>query len=170
MRLRDSTPHDIGVAGFQHDRSDLLFEELGLLSPEEVDRVRERQHEADLPFTEAAKEMGLLDQTTIDQALATPSIQNESALSSGGLPSPDLGPPRIAHGYAQEMRKLLFNLAGGHAVQRTPQRMVITGVNTVSEASTVAVSMAMTCAASGFRVLLVDYNFLWEDVLVVLVF
>ena len=158
MRLRDSTPHDIGVAGFQHDRSDLLFEELGLLSPEEVDRVRERQHEADLPFTDAAKELGLLDQTTIDRALGEPSVQDGPEWAGHRAPSADLTPPTIAHGYAQQMKKLLSNLAGNHAVQRTPQRMVVTGVNTVSEASIVAVSMAMTCAASGFRVLLVDTN------------
>lgn len=58
-----------------------------------------------------------------------------------------------------QLRELLNVLAQGHAVQRTPQRLVMTGVHTETEASFVATNLALTCAKSGYRVLLVDANF-----------
>lgn len=58
--------------------------------------------------------------------------------------------------YARELAAIQSSLAQGQSNQRTPQRIVIAGVNTGSDASTVARGLATTCAASGFRVLLVD--------------
>jgi Mrp family chromosome partitioning ATPase len=58
-----------------------------------------------------------------------------------------------------QLRELLNVLAQGQLVQRTPQRLVITGVHTELEASFLATSLARTCAESGYRVLLVDANF-----------
>lgn len=58
-----------------------------------------------------------------------------------------------------QLRELLTVLAQGQAVQRTPQRLVITGVHTETEASFLAQNLALTCARSGYRVLLVDANF-----------
>jgi Mrp family chromosome partitioning ATPase len=58
---------------------------------------------------------------------------------------------------AAQLRELLNVLAQGQAVQRTPQRLVITGVHTETEASFLATNLALT--GSGYRVLLVDANF-----------
>jgi len=58
-----------------------------------------------------------------------------------------------------QLRELLNALAQGQAIQRTPQRLVITGVHTQSEASFLASKLALTCARTGYRVLLVDANF-----------
>jgi Mrp family chromosome partitioning ATPase len=60
---------------------------------------------------------------------------------------------------AGQLRELLTTLSHGQAIQRTPQRIVVTGVHTETEASFLATSLAMTCAGSGYRVLLVDANF-----------
>lgn len=60
---------------------------------------------------------------------------------------------------SMQLRELLTVLAQGQAVQRTPQRLVITGVHTETEASFLAQNLALTCARSGYRVLLVDANF-----------
>jgi Mrp family chromosome partitioning ATPase len=60
---------------------------------------------------------------------------------------------------AAQLRELLNVLAQGQAVQRTPQRLVITGVHTETEASFLATNLALTCAQNGYRVLLVDANF-----------
>ena len=58
-----------------------------------------------------------------------------------------------------QLRDLLNVLAQGQTVQRTPQRLVITGVHTETEASFLAQNLALTCARSGYRTLLVDANF-----------
>lgn len=58
-----------------------------------------------------------------------------------------------------QLRELLNALAQGQPVQRTPQRLVVTGVHTETEASFLASNLALTCARSGYRVLLVDANF-----------
>jgi Mrp family chromosome partitioning ATPase len=58
-----------------------------------------------------------------------------------------------------QLRELLNALAQGQAIQRTPQRLVITGVHTETEASFLAQNLALTCARSGYRVLLIDANF-----------
>jgi Mrp family chromosome partitioning ATPase len=58
-----------------------------------------------------------------------------------------------------QLRELLNVLAQGQAVQRTPQRLVITGVQTDTEASYLANNLALAAARSGYRVLLVDANF-----------
>jgi Mrp family chromosome partitioning ATPase len=62
------------------------------------------------------------------------------------------------NGYVRELRTILSNLAKGGSQQRTPQRIVVTGVNIGTDGSMVARDLAATCAASGFRVLLVDAN------------
>lgn len=59
---------------------------------------------------------------------------------------------------ATQLRDLLTALAHGAGPQHTPQRIVIAGVRTGQEASFLASSLAMTCARSGYRVLLVDAN------------
>ena len=80
-------------------------------------------------------------------------------------PRQDLGEPGLADGSASDreltvqLRELLTSLAQGQAVHRTPQRIVVTGVHTETEASFLAMKLAMTCAGSGYRVLLVDANF-----------
>lgn len=58
-----------------------------------------------------------------------------------------------------QLRDLLTVLAQGDGAHRTPQRIVITGVHTETEASFIAMSLALTCASSGYQVLLVDANF-----------
>jgi Mrp family chromosome partitioning ATPase len=58
-----------------------------------------------------------------------------------------------------QLRELLNALAQGQTIQRTPQRLVITGVHTETEASFLAQNLALACARSGYRVLLVDANF-----------
>jgi Mrp family chromosome partitioning ATPase len=58
-----------------------------------------------------------------------------------------------------QLRELLNALAQGQAVQRTPQRLVVTGVHAGREASFLAQNLALTCARNGYRVLLVDANF-----------
>lgn len=60
---------------------------------------------------------------------------------------------------AAQLRGLLNVLAQGQTAQRTPQRLVITGVQTEVEASFLATNLARTCAESGYRVLLIDANF-----------
>lgn len=67
--------------------------------------------------------------------------------------------PQLDPELAAQLRDLLNNLAHGQAVQRTPQRLAITGVHTETEASFLASNIAMTAARSGYRVLLVDANF-----------
>jgi len=59
---------------------------------------------------------------------------------------------------AGQLRDLLTTLNHGSGVQHTPRRIVIGGVKTGKEASFLASSLAMTCARSGYRVLLVDAN------------
>lgn len=160
MRLRDSTAAgSLGGADNSADRPvGRVFEELGILEPEEVERIRERQQETHVPFTEAGKELGLLDQEMIDRALGQRGPLVESNWHSSGDLLPLTNAAEPASPYARELRKLLSNLAKGQSVQRTPQRLVVAGVNTPTEASTVAASLATTCAGSGFRTLLVDAN------------
>lgn len=160
MRLRDSTAAGtIGGAEAHTDRPvGRVFEELGMLEPDEVERIRERQQETHAPFTEAAKELGLLDQEMIDRALGQRNQLARPAWSGDGQLAPLSNAAEPASPYARELRKLLSNLAKGQSVQRTPQRLVVAGVNTSTEASTVAASLATTCAGSGFRALLVDAN------------
>ena len=158
MRLRDvSTAGSFGAGDRVADRPiGRVFEDLGMLEPAEVERIRERQQETHAPFTETAKELGLLDQQMIDRALGQQVLAPEwngarqlAPLSSAAQPTSP---------YARELRSLLANLAKGQSVQRTPQRLVVAGVNTSTEASTVAASLATSCAGSGFRTLLVDAN------------
>jgi len=59
---------------------------------------------------------------------------------------------------ATQLRDLLISLNQGSGVHHTPRRIVIAGVHTGKEASFLASSLAMTCARSGYRVLLVDAN------------
>jgi len=66
--------------------------------------------------------------------------------------------PSTSGHFARDLQNLLASLAKGESHQRTPQRMVIAGANLGAAASTVACGLAATCAASGFRVLLVDAN------------
>lgn len=60
--------------------------------------------------------------------------------------------------YARQLRSVLSSLAKGRTVQRAAQRVVVTGVDTGVEASKLACGLAATCAASGYRALLVDAN------------
>ena len=60
--------------------------------------------------------------------------------------------------FAAQLKDLLWSLAKGRSVQRSPQRIVIAGVNTAQEASVVAAGLAVTCATNGYRVLLIDAN------------
>jgi Mrp family chromosome partitioning ATPase len=159
MRLRASTRASAGGIDFHADRPvGRVFEELGVLDPREVDRIRERQEETGASFTDAGKELGLLDQQMIDRALT----QRREVARVDWKEHRELAPlddaAQPASPYARELRQLLASLAKGQAVQRTPQRMVVAGVNTSTEASTVAASLATTCAGSGFRALLVDGN------------
>ena len=86
-------------------------------------------------------------------------------LADGPSRRSDVGARRDSSGnagdqeLATQLRELLTVLAQGQAVQRTPQRIVITGVHTETEASILTMSLAMTCANSGYRVLLVDANY-----------
>ncbi|MCW3796549.1 CpsD/CapB family tyrosine-protein kinase [Sphingomonas sp. BN140010] len=57
-----------------------------------------------------------------------------------------------------QLRDLLTSLNHGSGVHHTPRRIVIAGVHTGEEASFLASSLAMTCARSGYRALLVDAN------------
>jgi receptor protein-tyrosine kinase len=162
MRLRDSSAAaavGIGTGDTSANRPvGRVFEELGMLEPGEVERIRERQQETHAPFTEAAKELGLLDQEMIDRALGQRQQLAPADWRRDGQLAPLSDAAEPASPYARELRQLLSSLAKGQAVQRTPQRLVVAGVNTSTEASTVAASLATTCAGSGFRTLLVDAN------------
>lgn len=162
MRLRDSSASAAGTIGHGDTLADRPvgreFEELGMLEPEEVERIRERQQETHAPFTEAAKELGLLDQQMIDQALGQRQHLAPADWSRDGQLAPLSNAAEPASPYARELRQLLSSLSRGQSVQRTPQRLVVAGVNTSTEASTIAASLATTCAGSGFRALLVDAN------------
>lgn len=59
---------------------------------------------------------------------------------------------------AVSLKALLATLSGGQALQHTPQRIVLTGVQAGSEGSMLASNLALTCADEGYRVLLVDAN------------
>jgi Mrp family chromosome partitioning ATPase len=60
--------------------------------------------------------------------------------------------------FASELRDLLVALGAGHGVRRIPQCLVVTGLDTSAETPIIASSLAITCAISGYRVLLVDAN------------
>lgn len=72
----------------------------------------------------------------------------EKRVSSGADPD--------TNRYAGELKAILSSLAEGQSLHNTPQRIVVAGVRTGADASMVARGLATTCAASGFRVLLVD--------------
>ncbi|RST32021.1 hypothetical protein HMF7854_15110 [Sphingomonas ginkgonis] len=58
--------------------------------------------------------------------------------------------------FVGELRNLLTTLAKGHAVQRTPHRIAVSGAQAEADAPFITASLAITCAGSGYRVLLVD--------------
>jgi Mrp family chromosome partitioning ATPase len=99
---------------------------------------------------------GLDGRTTALAPIADPLGQTGDfgALDRGAFPSGE-----AQSVMAGELRGLLNVLAQGQVAQRTPQRLVITGVHTETEASFLATNLARTCAESGYRVLLVDANF-----------
>ena len=85
--------------------------------------------------------------------------ENRSFLDRRAAQGDDTGGFVTDRQFAAQLRELLTTLSHGQALQRTPQRIVVTGVHTEKEASFLATSLAMTCAGSGYRVLLVDANF-----------
>jgi Mrp family chromosome partitioning ATPase len=60
--------------------------------------------------------------------------------------------------YADQLKRVFAQLGKGHVVGRAAQRVVVAGVNAGFDASRIAWGLALTSAASGFRVLLVDSN------------
>jgi Mrp family chromosome partitioning ATPase len=69
-----------------------------------------------------------------------------------------LGGRRQLRECADDLKRVLATLAKGNSGHRTTQRVVVAGANTGTEASRIAWGLALTSAASGFRVLLVDTN------------
>ena len=69
-----------------------------------------------------------------------------------------LGGRRQLRECADDLKRVLATLAKGNSGQRTTQRVVVAGANTGTDASRIAWGLALTSAASGFRVLLVDTN------------
>jgi Mrp family chromosome partitioning ATPase len=69
-----------------------------------------------------------------------------------------LGGRRQLRECADDLKRVLATLAKGNSGHRTTQRVVVAGANTGADASRIAWGLALTSAASGFRVLLVDTN------------
>jgi Mrp family chromosome partitioning ATPase len=69
-----------------------------------------------------------------------------------------LGGRRQLKQCAADLKHVLATLAKGNSGRRATQRVVVAGANTGSDASRIAWGLALTSAASGFRVLLVDTN------------
>jgi Mrp family chromosome partitioning ATPase len=78
-----------------------------------------------------------------------------------GLPVPRRlpSPAKDDRQLSSELRELLNVLGQGQALHHSPQRIAVTGVHSPDEASFLTLSLAMTCAGSGYRVLLIDANF-----------
>ena len=93
------------------------------------------------------------------EILPRPTTEVRPFMGHGAVNSDDTGGFVTDRAFAAHLRELLTTLSHGQALQQTPQRIVVTGVHTEKEASFLATSLAMTCAGSGYRVLLVDANF-----------
>lgn len=117
--------------------------------------------------------MRLRTTTTVQAALPSrdePELRHHNDAPAGGRgTSASLAPARLLPAerepvtfvdprLAAQLRGVLSALAEGQTVQRTPQRIVLTGVNTPADVPLLAATMAITCASSGYRVLLVDGN------------
>jgi Mrp family chromosome partitioning ATPase len=159
MRLRDASvaSGDQGRGVVAEQPIGLLLQEAGVLDADQVEQVEERQKTVDLPFAETAIEMGLVEPQVIERVLDE-QVSRSMPMTPRETPSSLQPVIELARRYQQELRNLLTSLAKGQGVQRTPQRLVVAGVHTASEASTVAASLALISAAGGYRVLLVDAN------------
>lgn len=60
--------------------------------------------------------------------------------------------------FAAQLRDLATTLSGNRPGEAGPHSIVLSGVDTREDSSVVAASLAVTCAATGFQVLLVDAN------------
>lgn len=92
------------------------------------------------------------DEAPADEPSSPPEQQNPLAQSQL------LGGRRQLRECADDLKQVLATLAKGNSGQRTTQRVVVAGAKTGADASRIAWGLALTSAASGFRVLLVDTN------------
>ena len=118
--------------------------------------------------TEAERARGPENLSGDDGFLAMPTAEPDDAVfDEAPEPAPQqnvqaqsqiLGGRRQLRECADDLKRVLATLAKGNSGQRTMQRVVVAGANTGTDASRIAWGLALTSAASGFRVLLVDAN------------
>jgi capsular exopolysaccharide synthesis family protein len=69
----------------------------------------------------------------------------------------DLAVPAVPD-FGRQLEQLLPVLAAGRTVHRSPRRVVVTGVEMLEGSPLISANLAITCAAKGFRTLVVDAN------------
>ena len=149
MRLRDGsmgTTQSSSASGSPRAADDVFADET-------YDGNELHERESDAPDGDTNRKFG-----REDSSLDSPLHQKLALRRSTSLLPARPGTNADTTRYARELKAILARLANSQSPQRTQQRMVIAGVDTGPAASAVARGLATTCAASGFRVLLIDMN------------
>jgi protein-tyrosine kinase len=136
--------------------SRLLIEQ-GKLTMEQVDSVRRLQKEDDLRFSEAAKRLGLIDDSDIEQALARQFDYPYLQQGQGSYPStlraayePFSAEVEALRGVRSQLMLRWFG--AGH------KALAIAGINSGDGTSLLAANLAVVFSQLGEQTLLVDAN------------
>lgn len=165
MRLRSAAEEDEGLSsespGIADDRAltgDLLVD-MGAIDDRDRDQVAERQAQTGERFGEAAMALGLVDEAALARAVERQ--QNFHVLSPDDNRVDKLV---VAAFYptdplAQAARRLRSTISATSRADGEPLRLVmLLAVDTRAEAALVAANLAVACAQTGYRTLLVDAN------------
>jgi len=167
MRLRSLADDDTsrfvpGPSGARDEQAvtgDVLLD-MGAIKSSDVGVVERRQQQTGESFADAALALGLTDQAVL--ARAAERQQNFVVLSPDDERVDQLV---VAAFYptdplAQAARRLRSSLSAMHGADGEPLRVVVMlAVGTRAEAGLVAANLAVACAQTGYRTLLVDANF-----------
>lgn len=166
MRLRSLDDQDednlaSGPSDLDDDHvvtGDLLVD-MGAIRDSDRDQVAERQAQTGERFGEAAMALGLVDESVL--ARAAERQQNFHVLS----PDDDRVDPLVVAAFyptdplAQAARRLRSTISATSRADGEPLRLVmLLSVDTRAEAALVAANLAVACAQTGYRTLLVDAN------------
>ena len=165
MRLRSVSDEeadrvDIGQEGNdEHVVTGDMLVDMGAIRTGDLDQVARRQAETGERFGEAAVALGLIDETAVARAVERQ--QNFHVLS----PDDDRVDKLVVAAFyptdplAQAARRLRSTISATAKADGEPLRLLmLLAVDTRAEAALVAANLAVACAQTGYRTLLVDAN------------
>lgn len=163
MRLRSVSDEadraNIDQESDEHVVTGEMLVTMGEIRADELDQVSRRQAETGERFGEAAVALGLIDETAVARAVERQ--QNFHVLS----PDDERVDKLVVAAFyptdplAQAARRLRSVISATTRADGEPLRLLmLLAVNTRAEAALVAANLAVACAQTGYRTLLVDAN------------